>query len=462
MRRSVLILPLILAACTVGPEVHRPNVAGTAAPWIGAASPRVVDNTWWHPLNDQQLDTLVEAALAHNLDLREAEANLLEARANRDAVAGGHAPSVNATAAANEAGLSKNGQLPIGSIPGFTRTYSLFDAGFDASWEIDLWGGARRSVEAASARSLGAEARRDDKRLQIIAEVARTYIDLRTAQAQITCAQSNIDLRAQIVTLYEQRLAAGESARTDMETARQRRDTARASLPALEAQRQAAAYRLALLTGQPPEAMLGLTASTKPLPDAPKIIAAGIRSELLQRRPDIRAAEADLAAYTADIGAAKAQLYPRFSILGSLGQQARSAGDLVSADSTHFGIGPSFSWPIFSRGKIRAQVRGADARALAATARYEKAVLTALSDSETALNRLGHAQEAQSRNEAISADSARLSGLAERRFKHGEDDRIQWLEALSNERLAELGTLNAHSDALAAYVATAKALGGGW
>jgi outer membrane protein TolC len=146
----------------------------------------------------------------------------------------------------------------------------------------------------------------------------------------------------------------------------------------------------------------------------------------------------------------------------SLGQQARTGGDLLSTDSTRFGIGPSFSWPIFSAGKIRAQVRGADARALAATARYEKAVLGALNDSQTALNRFGFAQYAQQRAEAADADNARLSALVEQRFKHGEDDRIQWLEAQSTERAAQLTAINAKADTLAAYVSATKALGGGW
>jgi NodT family efflux transporter outer membrane factor (OMF) lipoprotein len=462
MRKIALIPLLVLAGCTVGPDLHRPEVPGVLAPWVGSADTLPVDDHWWKALHEPQLDALVDTALAHNLDIRIAEANLLEARANRDAALGGRFPAATVTASGVENGLSKNGLLPIGKIPGITRQYSLFDSGFDASWEIDLWGGQRRAVQAASARADESQARRDDMRLQVIAEVARAYIDLRTAQAQVASAEANLDIRRQIALLYKRRFEAGESPNSDVGTALQRLDTAEAAIPGLSAQRQAAAYRLALLTGQPPEAMVELAAHDKPLPDAPAIIAAGIRSELLQRRPDIRAADADLVAFTADIGVAKAQIYPRFSIVGSLGQQARTGGDLLSTDSTRSGIGPSFSWPIFSAGKIRAQVRGADARALAATARYEKAVLGALNDSQTALNRFGFAQYAQQRAEAAHADNARLSALVEQRFKHGEDDRIQWLEAQSTERAAQLTVINAKADTLAAYVSATKALGGGW
>lgn len=462
MRITALVPLFLLASCTVGPEVHRPAIDAVAAPWVGPVAPGPVDGHWWQALHDPQLDALVDTALAHNLDIKVAEANLLEARANRDAALGGRFPTANVSASGNENGLSKNGLLPIGKIPGITRQYSLFDSGFDASWEVDLWGGQRRAVQAAEARAEESVARRDDMRLQVIAEVTRAYLDLRTAQAQVASARANIEIRRQIVSLYEQRAAAGESPRSDLETARQRLDAAAAALPAIEAQRQAAAYRLALLTGQPPEAMADLAAQAKPMPAAPTIVAAGIRSELLKRRPDIRAADADLTAYTDDIGVAKAQLYPRFSIVGSLGQQARTGGDLFSGDSTRFGIGPSFSWPIFSAGKVRAQVRGADARAQAATARYEQAILNVLSDSETALNRFAHTQDAQLRAEAALADDVRLTALGAQRFKRGEDDRIQWLEAQSTERTAEAAAINARADTLAAYVSAAKALGGGW
>ncbi|MDE2340026.1 MAG: TolC family protein, partial [Alphaproteobacteria bacterium] len=154
MRRIALVfaIPTLLAGCTVGPEVKRPEVAGVNAPWVEPAAPAAVKSDWWTDLHDPQLDALIQAALAHNLDIAEAEAHLREARASRDAAAGGRLPQVNASASVNENGLSENGLLPINKIPGISRDYSLFDGGFDASWELDLWGGAKRTEQAAQAR----------------------------------------------------------------------------------------------------------------------------------------------------------------------------------------------------------------------------------------------------------------------------------------------------------------------
>jgi len=191
------------------------------------------------------------------------------------------------------------------------------------------------------------------------------------------------------------------------------------------------------------------------------MVAAGIRSELLQRRPDVRAAEADLVAATADVGTETANLYPRFALAGNVGQQARSLGDLAESGSTRFGIGPSFSWPIFSFGRIRAQVRAAGARADASAAAYEKAVLGALADSETAANRYAAAMNARDARESALGEARAAAALAGQRFQRGEDDRIQMLEAHSAALQAELLALAARADAAAAYVGFTKALGGG-
>ena len=192
------------------------------------------------------------------------------------------------------------------------------------------------------------------------------------------------------------------------------------------------------------------------------LLAAGLRSDLLTRRPDVRAAQADLAAATADIGVATAELFPKLTLVGSLGQQSQSLSDIGSGGSTRFGIGPSFSWPIFAAGRIRAQIRGADARADAAGAAYEKAVLTALSDSETALNRYAATGTALAEREAALDAAQRSAGLAQKRFASGEDDRLAVLEAQSTATAAGLLAIAARADHLTAYVSLTKALGGGW
>ena len=460
----LILIVAVLGGCTVGPSYRQPpTTLGSAAPWVSPdTAPGDVDTSWWRALGDPMLDTLVARALTGNLDVREAQARLLDARANRDAAAGRTVPEIRASGGATETQLSQNGQIPIARIPGFTRQFSLFDAGFDASWELDLWGGTRRAVEGSRARAAAAEARIDDVRLQSIAEVARSYADLRAGQARLANARADSDIRDAIATLVTQRTAAGESSASDQASARQRADTARAAISGIEADIRGAIYRLALLTGQPPEALLADLSPTAPLPQVPVVVATGIRSDLLRRRADIRAADADLAAATADIGVETANLYPHISLTGSLGQQSRALGDIASGASTRFQIGPSFSWPIFSFGRIRAQIRAADARADAATARYEKAVLGALADSETAVNRLAASRSAQQDRAAALAESSTATALAERRFRAGEDDRIAWLESQSFRLAIEQQALSAQTDTLKAYIALAKALGGTW
>ena len=460
--KHFLLMALVLVAgCAVGPNYLRPKVAGAEAPWLAPVAQGEVDAEWWKRLDDPVLDSLVADAVAHNLDLAQAEARLREARANSDAARGRTLPQVNATGSATEQQVSANGQLPVNNIPGFSRRYSLFDGGFDASWELDLWGGGIRTVQAANARAKAAEVRVEDTRLRIIAEVVRTYADLRQAQARGVLLSQEALLRADIAHLTDLRYRGGESSRSDATNARLRADTARAQMPEANSSAHAAAYSLALLTGRPPEALISLATANAPLPAPPPIVSAGLRSELLQRRPDVRAAEADLIAATSDVGVETANLYPRFSLVGSLGQQARKVGNLADSASTHFSIGPSFSWPIFSFGRIRAQIRGANARADASAAAYKKAVLAALADSETAANRYAAALATSADRQKAWADAATVANLAALRFARGEDDRIQMLEARSAALQAEQLALIARADGVTAYVAFAKSLGGG-
>lgn len=458
MRRFTLVLPLLAAACTVGPDYRRPPIAGEAGNWIGPADSAPVDPAPWARLGDPLLVSLIDRAQAANPDIAEAEGRLREARAMRDAAAGHALPAIDATGSAQEQQLSKNGQLPIGKLPGIDRRFSLFDFGFDASWEIDLWGGTRRSVEAAGRQIESAAARAADTRLRIAAEVARTYADLRAAQAQTTGAKADADAQAGIARLTHQRFLAGEASRLDDARAATQARTTAATVPGLEAQARAAIYGLATLLGQPPEALLAELSAPAELPNAPADVALGIRSDMLRRRPDVRAAEGDLAAATANVGVETANLFPRFSLMGGIGQQARAPGDLVSTDSTRFQIGPSFRWPIFDAGRIRAQIRAADARADQAAARYTRAVLAALSDSETAVNRYYAALAALRENDAARDASSEALDLARQRYRAGEDDLLALLDAQSRYTAADRALIEARRQAITAYVALVKAL----
>jgi len=463
MPRRLLPLLLVagLAGCTVGPDYRRPPVS--AAPdWLEKGTPGPVDLKWWERFGDPQLTALVNRALASGPDLAEAQARLAEARANRDAVQGGRLPTVSARGSGTENVVSENGQIPVAKIPAFPRSFSLFDLGFDASWELDFWGRRARQVEGAAAREEGARFGRRDVMLTLIAEVARTYMDLRAAQADAAALDATAAADAELARLGALRLSAGEISQLEQDKAEAAARASAAAVPDAKARAAAAAYRIAALVGAPPEEVAPPLLAPAPLPAAPDTILVGIRSDLLTRRPEVGRAERELAAATAEIGVAKADLFPRFSLLGSLGQQAQNPADLLSTRSTRLQIGPSFSWPIFSGGTIRAQIRAADARAQAAAARYEKAVLGALSDSEAAINRFLNTRDALAEAESSLARERAAFALAERRTRAGEDDRLALVRARQALVAAGRRRDQAAAGKAQAAVALYKALGGGW
>jgi NodT family efflux transporter outer membrane factor (OMF) lipoprotein len=361
LKRFVALSLLLLAACAVGPKYTPPKVTGNGD-WIAATDTAPVDPTWWRSLNDATLDELLQTALTHNLDVKGAEARLREARASRDAVAGRRLPQLDASGSATRNAWSENGPIPVQRVPGFERDYNLFEAGFDASWEIDLWGHSSRALEAARARAEGADAARRETSLLVITEVTRSYVDLRSAQQQFASVQADASAQAEVADLIAERLRKGEASRFDFLRADAQARSARAALPDLDAAAHAAVYRLALLTGQPPEALAQRLLVPAPLPVCPAMVAAGMRSEMLRRRPDVRQAERQLAAATADVGVATADLFPRLSLTGSLGQQALQSQQFASSTSTYFSLGPGLHWPVFAGGSLRANVRAADAR----------------------------------------------------------------------------------------------------
>jgi NodT family efflux transporter outer membrane factor (OMF) lipoprotein len=460
--RSIL-LTALLSGCAIGPDYKRPEIAAAAAPkWSEAGTPGTVTLDWWRQFNDPTLTSLLERALKDSPDMAEAQARLAEARANRDAAAGGRLPQVRASGSATKNRMSENGAIPVSRIPGFKPEYGMLDLGFDASWEIDLWGKHAREIEGAEAQIGAAEARRQDAMLMLVAEVARNYMELRDAQAELATDQATHQADADIAALTRLRFSAGETSRLDYDLAQAAEQASAANISGTQARVTAAAYRIAALIGTPPEEMKGLIERPAALPTSPDAILVGVRSELLERRPDVRRAERELAAATAAIGSAKADLFPHFSLLGSFGQQSRSGDALFDGSSTRFSVGPSFSWPIFAGGTIRAQVRAADARADAAGARYEKAVMSALADSETAINRFLNTGAALDRAQQALTSAQSAYTLSQQREQRGEDDRLTLNRAkkslLSAQRARDQAARGKSEAAIALY----KALGGGW
>ncbi len=455
---------LLLGACTVGPDYREPPPVDTGSGWTqpdDATRLQVELSVWWTSLGDPVLDRLITTALSDNLDLRQAQARISETRALADHAAGGYAPSVGVGGSVNRRRQSENGPLPIGSIPGMERDQTIYDTGFDAAWEIDLFGGTRRAVESADATLQAAQFDAIDVRISVAAEVARTYLTLRGAQRELAAREASVETLQHTVELVGKRVEVGDAAQADVDTAQARLAAASATLPGIRARQRAAALGLGILLGAPPERELALVDTTAPEIDLTPL-PVGERADLLRRRPDVRAAERRLAANTANIGVATAELFPKLSINAGGGFQSLDAGDLFESASQTFSIMPLISWRVFDGGRVRAQIRASEARQQQAALAYEQVVLIALGDAERALSdyRLGlDAVEAQQ----VAVQAARRSyAHARTRFEAGD---ITLTDLLAEERFlhdAEDAYVRAYTVTAIDLIALFKALGGGW
>lgn len=458
-RRAGLALAALLAGCAVGPDYRAQEPAAPAAFESAAGAGLVAgipDPDWWRGFDDPMLATLVERAAASNYDVRIAIANL---RASRALLTEGRLellPIVTAQTSANREKQSAAVGLP------FTLDDSYYDAGFDASWEIDVFGRVRRSVEALGAEYESEEARYRDTLRSVIAEVARTYVELRGIQYRLAVARQNT--KNQVET-YELTLALLEGGRgTDLDIARAlaQLETTRSSIGPLQAAEIEAINRLAVLAGGAPAGFRAQLGNRAALPRPPAFIAVADPASMLRRRPDIRAVERQLAAATARTGVAVADYFPRVTLTGSAGWRATSLADLGDPDAERYFFGPSITWAALDMGRVRARVAASDARTEAALASWEKTVLTALQESESALNRYSRALESAARLRIAAEASGKAADLARLRYRNGADSFLTVLDA--ERRLLEAEDLlaGAETDASLAAVAVYKALGGGW
>ena len=462
-RFALIASAALLAACASGPEYQAPQLnAGKG--WTQHA-----DNSastaelavWWRSLGDPVLDRLVEAALAQNLDIRQAGSRIAEARALRDAAAGAQSPSLQADASVNRRRQSLNGPLPIGVIPGVSRDQTIHDVGFDAAWEVDLFGRIRRSVESSAAQLQAAEAAAADTRISVAAEVARDYLSLRGAQRELKARAAAVEAMRRIAATVRERAAAGDLARADVERMQSQYDGAAAALPGIRARIRASALGIGVLLGRLPESELAL-ADSEGADIALKPIPVGERADVLRRRPDVRVAEKRLAAATADTAVAQAEWFPRLAIGASGGFQALALGDLLQSSSQVFSVMPLITWRIFDGGRVQAQIHAAEARQQSAAQAYEKAVLSALTDAERALSNYRYALESLEVEHAALQSAQRSYGHAKRRFELGDIALAELLEAERSMRDAEDAYALAHTGAAIDLVALYKALGGGW
>ena len=368
----VLLASLLGACATVGPDYRVPETPVPAA-WQAVSTVGTIPETgdglarWWEQLSDPQLTSLIEDALGANPDLRSASAALRAARANRDLASANRFPTVGAST-----GVTRSTAL------GADKT--LYAAGFDASWEPDVFGGARRALEAAEADLDASVADMRATRVSLVAEVALNYVELRAYQARLAIARDNLGSQSETLQITDWRAQAGLVGSLEVEQARSNRDTTRAAIPTLDSGRAAAEHRLAILTGRTPGSLHEQLskAGTETLPTLPRDIALRIPAETLRQRPDVQAAERRLAAETARLGQAEAARYPSFSLSGSIGLQALGLSTFSGGGQIARSLAGAVAGPVFDAGRLRAQVEIQDARRAQKRAAYDKAVLTAL------------------------------------------------------------------------------------
>ncbi len=473
MKLRAVLLSLLLpmaAACAVGPRYNRPAIPVPKA-WNESTSEAAPSNGvslehWWAAFHDAILDSLVLRAVEGNLDVKIAAARIREARAARGIAASAALPQVGVEGAYSRTRRS-DAVPPFNSASGANspfgpRDQNAFEAGFDAGWEIDVFGGVRRDKEAALAQFQAAEEGRRDVLVSLLADVARNYAELRGTQRQLQILEETLRSEQDTLELAKARLEAGLGTELDVARAEGLLTANSAQRPALERVARQAVYRLGVLLGKDPGALASELEAPGEIPLAPPELPPTLPSELLSQRPDLRRAERELAAATALVGVARADLFPRFSILGSLGRRSESAGDLSSGISQLWAVVPQVRWPIFSGGRIRANIRVQDARQEQALLQYEKSILTALEEVENALS--SHTRELR-RHESLRASVAanrRALELAMDRYTSGLESFLSVLDAQRSVYAAEDQLVQSERNAVVSLIAVYKSLGGGW
>jgi outer membrane protein, multidrug efflux system len=470
--QGTTIVLLIVAGCKVGPNYQNPKMPmpaqfgeSTTRP---ATRPAVALEHWWDAFDDPMLNSIIDDAVQHNLDLKSATARLRQERAQRGVTASAWFPTVNVDGGYTrqrrtgiESGSASNPNgIASGSIN--DRYSDLWNAGFDATWELDIFGSVSRNVEAANASVQADIEDRRDVLVTLLGDVARNYIDLRGAQRDLTITRNNETSQQQTLNLTRERFRAGIASDLDVAQAEAQVATTAANIPTLEAQIRQEIHAISVLTGKDPEALSAMLTPPKDLLVKLPAVPLGLPSQLLERRPDIRRSERQLAAATAQIGVAVADWFPKFSLTGSYAWQATHAGNLFTDPANLWDIGPSVTWPIFDAGRIRANIQVQNALTDQALDTYEKTVLTAMQDVEDSM--IAYDRE-QARRVALAqavSSNRRAVDLSNQLYSRGL---IDFLTVLDSERqLFTAEDLLVRSDTAVSenLIALYKSLGGGW
>jgi NodT family efflux transporter outer membrane factor (OMF) lipoprotein len=522
MLLALCALPAVLGGCSVGPSYHRPEVTlperfGESAGVPAAADDPAALGRWWTVFHDPELESLIDRALRGNRDLKVAVSRVRQARAERQVAAGALLPELDATAGYNRSRGSKNVVLPLsalggggsqapsggapgaassrpgpeprdagaspaaaapaapsssippggpqspfgeGGLPGVTT--NLYQAGFDAVWEIDVFGGVRRAVEAADAQEAAAQEGEYGVRVTLLAEVATTYLQLRSVQEREAIARRNVESqrRTWMISRDKLREGLGDEVEEAQELAQLR--AAEATLPPIAASERLSEHALAFLLGAEPTSLAAELDSGSALPAMPDAVPVGVPSGLLRRRPDVRQAERLLAASSAEVGEATAQLYPQFSLTGLVGLDSSDLKHLPELSSYYYSIAPGVSWPILDWAKLHAALRAADEQEAQALLAYQNAVSQALKDVEDALVQYG---EERGRNAALTeaaSQARRARQVTEQIYVQGLADQTATLQAERTLFQAEDSLAQSDAALRVDLVGLYKALGGGW
>lgn len=457
---AAALLSSILPACAVGPNYHAPEMKTARS--FDRLEPATYAGTgavagFWQTFHDATLEKLVADALTANYDLRIAQSRVQEARALRRDATFDLAPSVTAGG-----GYTKTRTSNVSTLPGAPRESELYDAGFDAFWELDFFGGVRRGVEASNAQYGVVEAARRDTLVSVSAEVTRTYFELRGLQQQLDVARRNVANQRQTRQFAQARLDAGSGTELDTSRAQAQLSATLGSIAPLEAAVARAIHRLSVLVGREPAALREQLTPPQNLPPLPGIVPVGDPAGLLRRRPDIRIAERELAGATARVGVAVADLFPRVTFTGNAGYIAASSGGLGDGGSDAYTLAPGISWAIFDLGHVQARIGAASARKDGALLRYEQTVLQALEETENSLVTHARARDRLVHDEDALRASTTAADLARVRYENGASDFLQVLDAERTLLESEDRLARSRTEAATSLIAVYKSLGGGW
>ncbi|MGV8072999.1 MAG: efflux transporter outer membrane subunit [Syntrophobacteraceae bacterium] len=467
---------LMTAGCTVGPDFLKPKTSLPSA-WKGVDTPasfqtsRTVSEPitliqWWKGFGDQTLTSLIDRGVQSNLDVRQAGARIRQARAARGVGFAALWPTIDASGSyrrISSGGGASGGTVTPGATSGGGATErDLFQVGLDSAWELDFFGGTRRNVEALSADVSAAEEDRHDVLVSLIAEIGVNYISLRGLQKQIAIAEENLAAQQHTAEITRQRYEAGFVSALDVANANAQAAATASQIPVLKSSVQETIYNLSVLLGREPTSLVQELSTEAPIPLTPPEVPVGLPSDLIRRRPDIRRAEAQLHAATARIGVATADLFPKFSLTGSLGFSSSDLAAVFTPATRNWSIGPSVGWRIFDAGSVRSNIEVRKALEEQSIYQYEKAILTALKDVETSLTAYAREQEHRKLLEEAVIQNRRAVELSKTLYTEGQTDFLNVLSAqrslyISEEALViSIRTLS--TDLIALY----KALGGGW